>query len=209
MENYLPKVINKKPSNTMKKTPTTFESYFGGGDGGTDQSDIISTPGRVVRPPGQDDGYNYPQGPSEQIATINPETYPFFAGSPEEQWRQAAGLSLGSRLYGTNLQNIGRNAAEIERVLRQRIEGTDPQSEIIRAQKAGAMATAGRQMRAAGAGGAAAAAATEAVGRKQDYQIAESLYGQQASALRDYRNLIGNQIAGLTSLMYGEKALAE
>lgn len=134
---------------------------------------------------------------------------PFYiSGSEKEQEGALSGLNLANIGYGQNLMEVGQDVSDIREKLKERLSGNDPISEAIRGSKAGAMATASREARAAGMRGPASAAAAEAVGRQKDAQINESLYGQQRQSLSDLRSFTGNTLAGTISLMQGGKGEA-
>jgi len=137
------------------------------------------------------------------------QTGSILSGSTKEQQGQIAGLNLGNVIYGQGLGQAGEDVQRIKGQLRERSEQSDPISEAIRSQKSGAVASAQRNLAAAGVKGGAAAGALEEIGRKQDADIAASLYGQQRQSLSDERNMLSNIISGQTGLMFGEKAGAQ
>lgn len=128
------------------------------------------------------------------------------SGSAAEQEGQIAGLNLGNLVYGQGLGQAGEDVQRLKGQLKARSEQSDPISEAIRSQKSGAVASAQRNLAAAGVKGGAAAGALEEIDRKQSADIAASLYGQQRQSLSDERNMVSNIISGQTGLMYGEKA---
>ncbi len=133
----------------------------------------------------------------------------FLSGTPQEQYGALSGLNLANILYGQNIAETGQDVSKLRETYQQRaFGGADPVSEAIRSAKSGAMATAGREMRAAGVKGPAAAMAAEAIGRQRDADVAASLYGQQRQSLGDLKSLTGNTIAGSVALMQGSKGEA-
>lgn len=137
------------------------------------------------------------------------QTGSILSGSAAEQQGQLAGLNLGNVVYGQGLGQAGEDVQRIKGQLRSRSEQSDPISEAIRSQKSGAVASAQRNLAAAGVKGGAAAGALEEIDRKQSADIAASLYGQQRQSLSDERNMLSNIISGQTGLMYGEKAAGQ
>ncbi len=137
------------------------------------------------------------------------QTGSILSGSAQEQQGQLAGLNLGNVVYGQGLAQAGEDVQRIKGQLRERSEQSDPISEAIRSQKSGAIASGQRNLAAAGVKGGAAAGALEEIGRKQDADIAASLYGQQRQSLSDERNMLSNIISGQTGLMFGEKSAAK
>jgi hypothetical protein len=129
-----------------------------------------------------------------------------FAGSLNEQEKALEGMRLGEVGYGQKLPEIGSDIQRVRDLQRQRTEGSDPVSEAIRNQKAGNMATIQRNMAASGVKGGAVAGALDEVARRQDADIASSMYGQQAQNIGAERSLASNMLAGTTSLIQGSRA---
>jgi hypothetical protein len=128
------------------------------------------------------------------------------SGSYAEKEGQLAGLNLAGIGYGQGLEETGQDISSIRERLKARSAGADPISEAIRSQKSGAMASAQRNLAAAGVKGGAGVGALEEIGRKQDADVAASLYGQQRQSLMDERSLASNTLSGTVGLMQGEKA---
>lgn len=118
------------------------------------------------------------------------------------------GLDLAKLGYGQGLEETGSDIQRIKGLQKARTEQSDPISEAIRSQKSGAIASGQRNLAAAGVKGGAAAGALEEIGRKQDADIAASLYGQQRQSLADERSLASNMLSGTTSLMFGSSGEA-
>lgn len=128
------------------------------------------------------------------------------SGTAAEQEGQIAGLNIANLGYGQGLKDVGSDVQRVKELQRQRTEGSDPVSEAIRNAKGGSMAAAQRQMAASGVKGGVAAGALDEIARKQDSEIAASLYGQQAKNIAAERSLASNMLSGTTSLMQGSKA---
>ncbi len=128
------------------------------------------------------------------------------SGSLEERQKALEGLQLAKTLYGQDVGQIGKDISGIREKLKARSEQSDPISEAIRGQKAGAMASAQRNLAASGVKGGAAAGAVSNIGRAQDADIAASLYGQQRQSIADERSLASNTLSGTVGLMQGGKA---
>lgn len=128
------------------------------------------------------------------------------SGSPEERAQAQAGLEFAKVGYGQNIFDVGSDIQRVRQLQRARTEGSDPISEAIRNQKGGAMAAAQRQMAASGVKGGVAAGALDEIARKQDADIAASLYGQQRQNIAAERSLASNMLSGTTALMQGGRA---
>ena len=128
------------------------------------------------------------------------------SGTEEERRKALEGLELAKTGYGQDISATGRDIAGIRERLKERSAQTDPISEAIRNQRSGAVARAQRSLAASGVKGGAAAGATEDIARKQDADIAASLYGQQRQSIADERSLASNTLAGTISLMQGGRA---
>lgn len=113
------------------------------------------------------------------------------------------GLDLAKIGYGQGLEQTGQDIQRVRELQRARTEGSDPVSEAIRNQKAGNIASMQRNLAASGVKGGVAAGALDEVARRQDADIAASLYGQQRQNIQDERSLASNTLAGTTSLMFG------
>jgi len=118
------------------------------------------------------------------------------------------GLDLAKLGYGQGLGEVGSDIQRVKNLQRQRTEGSDPVSQAIRNAKGGSMASAQRQMAASGVKGGVAAGALDEIARKQDSEIAASLYGQQARNIASERSLASNMLSGTTSLMFGSEGQA-
>lgn len=118
------------------------------------------------------------------------------------------GLDLAGLGYGQGLAETGQDIQRIRELQRSRTEGSDPVSEAIRNQKAGNLANVQRNMAASGVKGGAVAGALDEVARKQDADIAASMYGQQAQNIAAERSLASNTLAGTTGLMFGSEGNA-
>lgn len=165
------------------------------------RSDIEMQKQGEIEQPGLPNMYrNYMRGDTPRL---------FLTGTPEEQFGALSGLNLANILYGQNITQTGQDVSKLREAYKERaFGGADPISEAIRSSKAGAMATAGREMRAAGARGPAAAMAAEAIGRQRQADVNASLYGQSRSALGDFKSLTGNTISSAVALTSGGKGEA-
>ncbi len=128
------------------------------------------------------------------------------SGSLEERQKAIDALELAKVGYGQDIFQTGQDISGIRDRLKARSEQSDPISEAIRGQKAGAMANAQRNLAASGVKGGAAAGAVANVGRAADADIAASLYGQQRQSIADERSLASNTLSGTVGLMQGGKA---
>lgn len=130
----------------------------------------------------------------------------YSSGTQEEREKEMSGLETARVGYGQNLFEIGADVNRVRNLQRERTEGSDPISEAIRNQKAGATASASRNLASSGVKGGAAAGAVDSIARTRDADIAASLYGQQANNIAAERSLASNMLAGTTALAKGEKA---
>lgn len=130
------------------------------------------------------------------------------SGTKEEQQGQLSAMELARLGYGQNLAQTGEDISGIRQKLKERTAqgGSDPISQAIRGEKASGLAKMGSDLAGSGIRGGAAQAMMGAEGRKQDEQIAKSLYGQQRQSLMDEKNLASNTLAGTVGLMQGGKA---
>lgn len=128
------------------------------------------------------------------------------AGSLGEQEKALEGMNLAKVGYGQTLPETGQDIQRVKQLQRARTEGSDPVSEAIRNQKAGNIASMQRNMAASGVKGGVAAGALDEVARRQDADIAASLYGQQGQNIAAERSLASNTLAGTTSLIQGSRA---
>jgi hypothetical protein len=131
-----------------------------------------------------------------------------FTGTPQEVQGQQSGLDLAKMGYGQTLMETGQDVKGLRDEYKSRVAqgGSDPVSAAIMGQKANNMVLAQQQMAGSGLRGAASAAALGSVGKAQDAQIAESLYGQKQRSLNDLKSLTSNTLSGTMSLMQGSKA---
>jgi len=121
---------------------------------------------------------NYASGPSMLYSS----------GTQEEREKEMSGLETARVGYGQNLFEIGSDVNRVRNLQRERTEGSDPISEAIRNQKAGAVANANRNLASSGVKGGAAAGAADSVARTRDAEIASSMYGQQANNIAAERS---------------------
>lgn len=136
----------------------------------------------------------------------NPNSGFQFSGTAKEKTAALDGLEFAKVGYGQTIGDVGKDIQRVRDLQRQRTEGSDPVSEAIRNQKAGNMATVQRNMAASGVKGGAVAGALDEVARKQDADIAASMYGQQAQNIAAERSLASNMLAGTTALVQGSRA---
>jgi hypothetical protein len=97
-------------------------------------------------------------------------------------------------LFGGVNKTLPQDITDIRNLAKERTKQADPVSEAIRNSKAGAVATAQRNMAGAGVKGGSAMMAAQQAGRQKDMDVAASLYGQQANSLETEREVIGNII---------------
>jgi hypothetical protein len=128
------------------------------------------------------------------------------SGTQDERDKAIGGLEFAQVGYGQNIFDTGRDIAGIRDRLKERSAQSDPISEAIRNQKAGAVANAQRSLASQGVKGGAATAAISNVERQNNADVAASLYGQQRQSIADERSLASNTLAGTTALMQGSKA---
>lgn len=128
------------------------------------------------------------------------------SGTNEEVGQAISGLELANVGYGQNLYQTGEDIQRIKGLQRSRTEGTDPISEAIRNQKAGAVANAQRRAAAGGLAGGAMEGAIQDLERKSNMDVAASLYGQQAQNIAAERSLASNMLSGTNALMQGSRA---
>lgn len=128
------------------------------------------------------------------------------SGTNEEVGQAISGLELANVGYGQNLFQTGEDIQRIKDLQRQRTNGTDPVSEAIRNQKAGAVANAQRRASAGGLAGGAMEGAIQDIERKSNMDVAASLYGQQAQNIAAERSLASNMLSGTNALMQGSRA---
>lgn len=119
------------------------------------------------------------------------------------------GFDEAEKFYGVSREELAPQVRNIGDLLKGRVDqsGSDPVSAAIMNQSAASKANASRQLAQSGVKGGAAVGAVESVGRAKDAEVRASLYGQQKSAIDDYRNYLGNIISGSKAMAYDTAAL--
>jgi DNA polymerase III gamma/tau subunit len=124
-----------------------------------------------------------------------------------------AGVEKGSELWskwtGVTPEENAQAAREARDVATQRLRqtGQDPVTAAIMANKAGAVASAQRNLASQGVKGAIAQNAISNIERQKQADVNASLYGQQAQALDTYRDMISSNLQGRLQTSYTQAAL--
>jgi hypothetical protein len=123
---------------------------------------------------------------------------------------EQAGMDLARQIYGQGPEQFGEDVQGVKKRLQARVEqsGADPVSAAIMQLKGADEVAARREMRSAGVKGMAAANAVDALARRKNAEIAQSLYGQQAQSEQAMRDFLSNMISGTTAMRFGSKAQA-
>lgn len=121
------------------------------------------------------------------------------------------GFEEAKGFYGVGREELAPQVKEVGEILKGRVGqgGGDPVSAYVMNQAASAKANAARNLAQQGVKGGAAAGAIESIGRAKDAEVRASLYGQQKSALDDYRDYLGNIISGTKGMAYDTAALRQ
>ena len=109
-------------------------------------------------------------------------------GSANESRGRLEGLERAKILTGQNPYEIGADYQQAYGNLRKRSEGTDTGSELLRANKAGAVADARNQLQSQGVKGGAAAGAVSQIERAKSYDVNNQLVQAQRQAQNDFMN---------------------
>ena len=126
-----------------------------------------------------------------------------------------AGFNKGSELWtkwtGVSEEENAADSKRAREIARSRMEQSefDPQTAAIRANKAGAVASAQRNLSTQGVKGAAAQNAIAGVERTKSSDVNASIYGQGDKSFDVYRDIISNSLTGRAKLAYGNAALGQ
>lgn len=110
------------------------------------------------------------------------------SGSAQEQKGRIEGLARAKILTGQDPYQIGADYQQAYGNIKKRAEGSDTASELLRANKAGAVSDVRNSMRAQGVKGGAAAGAAASVERQKAYDVGNQLIQNQKQAQNDYLN---------------------
>lgn len=136
----------------------------------------------------------------------------------EEAQNQAAaksGFNQGSDMWtkwtGVTEEENAADARQARDIARSRLDqsGRDPISSAIMANKAGAVASAQRNLSAQGIKGPVAQNAVSSIERSKAADANASIYGQAADSLDRYRDIISNSLSGRAKLAFGTAALGQ
>lgn len=130
-------------------------------------------------------------GPTDQDrleATMNGTPNFSVSGSPNEIKGRIDGLERARILTGQNPYEIGKDYQEAYGNIKKRTNLSDTGSELLRANKAGAVADARNQMQAQGVKGGSALGAVSSVERAKSYDVNNQLQNSQRQAESDYLN---------------------
>lgn len=121
---------------------------------------------------------------------FNPFQDPNFSvsGSLNENTGRIEGLQRARILTGQNPYQIGHDYQEAYGNIKKRTEMSDTASELLRANKAGAVADAKNDLQRAGVKGGAAIGASSQVERAKGYDVNNQLIQAQKQAQEDYMN---------------------
>lgn len=110
------------------------------------------------------------------------------SGSATESKGRLEGLERAKILTGQDPYQIGKDYQQAYGNIQKRVSGNDTGSELLRANKAGAVADARNQMQQQGVKGGAALGAVAAVERAKAYDVNNQLQQSQRQAEMDYLN---------------------
>jgi len=121
---------------------------------------------------------------------FNPNSPPQYSitGSAAEQSGRIQGLERARSLTGQNPYEIGQDYQQAYGNIKKRTELSDTGSELLRANKAGAVADAKNTLQAQGVKGGAAIGAVSQVERAKSYDVNNQLQQNQRQAESDYLN---------------------
>lgn len=117
-----------------------------------------------------------------------PTNFGVSGGSVNEQQGRIQGLQRAKILTGQNPYQIGQDYQEAYGNIKKRVNGSDTGSELLRANKAGAVSETRDQLQAQGVKGGAAAGAVASVERQKSYDINNQIIQNQRQAQSDYLN---------------------
>jgi hypothetical protein len=110
------------------------------------------------------------------------------SGTNNEISGRLEGLERARMLTGQNMHQIGQDYQEAYGNIKKRTELSDTGSELLRANKAGAVATARQELQQSGVKGGASVGATSQVERAKAYDVNNQLQQAQRQAETDYMN---------------------
>ena len=110
------------------------------------------------------------------------------SGSGREQQGRLEGLNRAKMLTGFTAPEIGKEYQEAYGAIKKRANGSDTGSELLRANKAGAVADARNQMQQQGVKGGSAANAVSQIERQKSYDVNNMQQENQRKAEMDYMN---------------------
>ena len=121
------------------------------------------------------------------------------------------GSDLWSKWTGVSAEENAADAKRAREIAKSRLEqgAQDPQTAAIMANKAGAVATAQRNLASQGIKGAVAQNAISGIERTKASDVNASLYGQAGNSLDDFREIISNSLTGRAQQAYGTAALSQ
>lgn len=131
-------------------------------------------------------GANATQGRLDNL--FNGESKFSISGSGNETRGRIEGLERAKILTGKNPYQIGEDYQQAYGNIKKRTELADTGSELLRANKAGAVADARNQMQQQGVKGGAALGAVSSVERAKSYDVNNQLAENQRKAEMDYLN---------------------
>lgn len=129
-------------------------------------------------------------------------------GSIGEKEKAMQALMISKLAYGQGLGQTGKDIQDLKSSLQARRSqsGADPVTQLLRSQKAGAIANAQRQLASQNIRGPASLGAIESIRRQSDASIGASAYGQSRQSDIDFGKLIGGMLSGSVGLMYQGQA---
>lgn len=135
---------------------------------------------------------NYNQGVKNQATQDNifgegPTDFTV-TGSPNEVTGRLEGLQRAKILTGQNPFEIGKDYQEAYQTIKKRSKGEDLSSELLRANKAGAIAETRNNLQQNGVKGGSAIGAVSAVERAKSYDVNNQMMQNQRTATTDYMN---------------------
>jgi hypothetical protein len=113
-----------------------------------------------------------------------------FTGSADETAGRIEGLQRAKILTGQNPYQIGQDYQQGMDNIRKRMNGSDTASELLRANKAGAVADTRSNLRAQGVKGGAAAGAAASVERQKAYDINNQVIQNERQAQNDFMSAV-------------------
>lgn len=137
--------------------------------------------------------YNTNQGSQSRLGDVINGGIPdlnISGGSAKEQQGRVEGLERAKILTGQNPYQIGQDYQEAYGNIKKRTTGSDTGAELLRANKAGAVADARNQLQSQGVKGGAALGAVSAVERAKSYDVNNQIIDSQRKAEMDFMNAV-------------------